>query len=420
MQIYKINTKERKNMKIVAINTVDYGSTGRIMLEIAKHARKEGYQYQTFSTESQKGKKAIEKHTYYLSYKGYYIHYLCGRITGLNGFFSIIPTIRMLLRINKINPSIVHLHNIHGFCINIPILFNFLKRKKIQIIWTLHDCWSFTGHCAHYEMINCNKWRNGCYQCPLYRDYPQSVWDNSKFMWKYKRRIINNLENLTLVTPSHWLEEQVKQSFLHDIPVLTINNGIDINIFKPTDSDFREKYNIRNRFIVLGVAFGWGEKKGLDIFQHLAERLPDNYSIVLVGTTEKIDSTLNAKIIAIHRTEDQQQLAGIYTAADVFVNPTREDTFPTVNIEALACGTPIITFNTGGSPEIIDETCGVVVEKNKYDELEAEVIRICENQPYDTKTCRDKALKYREVDSYAHYLSLYKEKSLCSLTSRSI
>ena len=225
-------------MKIVAINTVDYGSTGRIMRGIAKHARQAGHEYYTFSIAHKDGRKPMEGHRYYLSYLGNMIHYALGRATGANGFFSVIPTLRLIMQFRRLKPDIIHLHNIHSFCIHIPILLFGIKKFCSNTVWTFHDCWPFTGHCPHYEMIGCMKWRKGCFSCPLYKQYPESFPDNSRWMWKYKKKNFSRIQHLMIVTPSEWMKTQVEQSFLGGAAVQTIHNGIDLSIFRPTASDF--------------------------------------------------------------------------------------------------------------------------------------------------------------------------------------
>ena len=260
-------------------------------------------------------------------------------------------------------------------------------------------------------MIKCDKWKTGCYRCPQYKEYPKSLFDNSKKMYRLKKKLFTGVENMTIVTPSEWLADLVKQSFLKYYPVKVIHNGIDLNIFKPTPSDFKEKYNIPDsKHILLGVAFGWGKRKGLDVFIELAKRLDYNkYQIVLVGTDDITDKQLPTEIISIHRTQNQQELAEIYTAADVFVNPTREENYPTVNMEAIACGTPIITFKTGGSPEIITEKTGVVVDCDDIDAMQKEIKRICEIKPFTKEDCINQAKLFDMNDRFQEYVDLYKE-----------
>lgn len=227
-------------------------------------------------------------------------------------------------------------------------------------------------------------------------------------MWKLKKRWFTGIENLTLVTPSKWLAGLVKQSFLKDYPIKVINNGIDLEVFKPAESSFRWDHGIReDEFMLLGVSFGWSKRKGLDVFIQLAQRLPENYKIVLVGTDDAVDDVLPESIISIHRTEDQRELAEIYSAADLFVNPTREENYPTVNMESLACGTPVITFNTGGSPEIIDDSCGCVVDCDDVEELEKNIRRICDKRPYSSNACLVRAGNFEIYRAFDSYINLY-------------
>ena len=213
--------------------------------------------------------------------------------------------------------------------------------------------------------------------------------------------------DISIVTPSEWLANIVKQTYLKNHPVFVINNGIDLSIFRDLNSDFRERYNLDNKKIILGVAFDWGIRKGIDVFNDLVDRLTDDYQIVLVGTNKTIDGTLNSKIITIHRTNSQKELAEIYSAADVFVNPTREDNYPTVNMESLACGTPVITFDTGGSSEMIDVNCGAVVACDDIESLRKAIIFTCENKPYSAEQCCSKASSFDKNKKYQEYLDLY-------------
>ena len=402
-------------MSIIEINSWDIGSTGNIMLQIASSARKKGYVVKTCSSRFNGKKrmsfqKANENHIYYGSFFSFAIHYFLGRRYGLLGFFSIISTIKLLRNIKKSNCSLIHLHNLHDYSINLLLLFRFIKKNHIPVIWTLHDCWSFTGRCPHFVMTKCDRWQKGCHDCPYpKKSYPQSYIDTSRMMWKFKCNWFTGIENCIIVTPSQWLADLVKQSYLKDYPVKVINNGIDLSVFKPTESSFREKYGLTDKKVVLGVAFGWGKRKGFDVFVELASRLPDDYRIVLVGTDDNVEKLLPAKIISIHRTQNQKELAEIYTTADVFANPTREENYPTVNMESIACGTPVVTFRTGGSPEIPDETCGSVVDCDDIDAMEIEIRRICEKKPYSVEACLQRAKSFDMNDRFKEYVDLYKE-----------
>lgn len=396
-------------MNIAIINAWTFGSTGHIMLNLAKEARAHGYNVYTFSkTWAGMDCSNLKDHYCIGSFFDTRLHGKLSLYTGLNGFFSVIPTIRLIIRLKKIKPDLIHLHNLHGWYVNFPILFRYIKKSRIPVIWTLHDCWSFTGQCPHFTMAGCDKWKRGCFSCPQIHVYPESKVDVTRLMWKLKKKWFTGIENMTLVTPSKWLAGLVKQSFLKDYPIKVINNGIDLDVFKPAVSDFRQKYGIEGKYMLLGVSFGWSKRKGLDVFIRLAQQLPENYKIVLVGTDDAVDDVLPENIISIHRTEDQRELAEIYSAADLFVNPTREENYPTVNMESLACGTPVLTFNTGGSPEIIDDSCGAVMERNTVDEL---INIIADFQAgklsFSASSCLLRAASFSYTNCYEKYLNLY-------------
>ncbi len=336
------------------------------------------------------------------------LHGWWSRFTMLKGTGSICKTRRFLKKVRQYSPDIIHLHNLHGSYINLPMLFRFIKTHDIPVVWTLHDCWAFTAICSHFTIAQCDKWKTGCHHCSERKRFSSSPFDLTKSVWKAKKKWFNDVRRLTVVTPSDWLSDLVKQSFLGDYAVVTIHNGIDLQLFTETASDFRKKYGLENKKIVLGVAFDWGYHKGLDVFTALSKRLPDNYQIILVGTNDEIDDHLPKNILSIHRTNNQSELARIYATADVFVNPTREDTFPTVNLEALACGTPIVTFQTGGSPECLDPSCGVVVEVDRIDHLEREIIRICTQMPFHKVNCRRHAELFDKKQQLEEYIALYK------------
>ena len=391
---------------VVQINTCDYGSTGKIMLQLAEAINRNGDRCFIVVPNGRhnpwKNKKGYIKFGNRFSEDS---HIVLGRITGLQGCFSFFSTLSLIRKLKRIRPDILHLHNLHESYINLPLLFRFIKKNDIPVVWTLHDCWSFTGHCPYFSYIDCQKWKTGCFSCPLYKNYPKSCFDNSKIMYKLKRKWFCGIKNLTLVTPSKWLSELVKESFLKEYPVKVINNGIDLNVFKPTSSDFRERHGIKeNTKLILGVAFDWEKRKGLDVFIELSNELnAGEYKIVLVGTNDENDAILPPSILSIHRTSNQKELAEIYSAADVLINPTREDNYPTVNMEAIACGTPVITFRTGGSPEIVNKNTGIVVEKDDINALISNMDKACSikinsSSEFDSKKQSEKYLElYREL-----------------------
>ena len=403
-------------MRIAQINMVPNGSTGKIMLQMAQVARDRGHEVRTYATDiynrfKKPASVSVLGHSTWGSCGENTVHYILGSLLGRNGCFSRKGTRKLVQELAQWKPDVLHLHNLHCYCIHLPTLFRFIKENDVRVVWTLHDCWAFTGQCPHFERIGCEKWRTGCHHCPQIGSYPKAYRDNSRQMYELKKQWFTGVKDMTLVTPSHWLVDLAGQSFLKEYPIRVIHNGIDLSVFKPTQSTFRAKYGIsEEKKILLGVAFGWGERKGLDVFLELAKRLDDGYQIVLVGTDEKVDAQLPGNILSIHRTGNQQELAEIYAAADLFVNPTREDTYPTVNMEALACGTPVLTFRTGGSPEIPDETCGAVVEKNDVDAVEEQILRICLERPYSREACLKRAEQFDMHIKYEEYIRLYAEK----------
>ena len=398
-------------MRIVQINGGAKGSTGKIMMGIADIAKLQGHEVMCASPITSTNRDAGKNCGYYRigNYYSRRFNVALARMTGFNGCFAWIETYRLLKKIDKFSPDIIHLHNLHDSYINLPMLFNYIKKIDIPVVWTLHDCWAFTGQCPHFTLAKCDKWKTGCYDCPQYREYPASLYDNTKKMWKLKKKWFEGVENLIIVTPSHWLANLVKKSYLKNYDVRVIHNGIDLKVFHPTFSDFREKYNIGMlKKIVLGVAFDWGERKGLDIFIKLSQELDEEkYQIVLIGTDEIIDKGLPRNIISIHRTHNQTQLAEIYTVADIFVNPTREENYPTVNMEAIACGTPVITFNTGGSPESVEENTGLVIPCDDFELLKLSIKKICELEIFSERDCVESAVKFDKNKKYEAYIKLY-------------
>lgn len=403
---------------IVFINWTNVGSTGRIVYGISALAAERGYRTFHAYAKSRNVLPPRENDIIISSVPVKFISTRLAWLTGLNGCTAWFATLRLLKKLDKLHPDILHLHNLHNSYINLPMLFDYIKKHRIKVVWTLHDCWSFTGHCPHFTLCGCERWRTGCGKCPQRNVYPEILPDTTAWLWKKKKEWFTGVENLTIVTPSGWLASLVKESFLQEYPVEVIHNGIDLQTFQPTPSNFRATHGFADpgapepvpgkpRYLVLGVSFGWFKAKGLDVFEALSEQLGDDYRIVLVGTDEALDAQLPKRILSIHRTHNQQELAALYTAADVFVNPTREDNFPTVNIEALACGTPVVTFATGGSPECIDESCGAVVPVDDTQGLLRELVRVCETRPFPADACIARAASLERDTQFERYLPLY-------------
>lgn len=395
-------------MNVVQINAAcGSGSTGKICVSVSKLLNKKGVSnsilYSTGHTDYPNGIKVSGD--IYIKFQALY-----SRIFGNYGFTSYIATKKIIRILDYLKPDIVHLHNIHSHNCNVEKLLDYLHKKRIKTFWTFHDCWVFTAYCPYFTMAKCDNWKDECHDCPQIKKY-SCFFDRSRYLYNKKKRLFKGL-NLTIITPSQWLADLVKHSFLKDYPVEVINNGIDLTIFKPRGSDFREKYALTNKNVVLGVAFGWGKSKGLDVFIELAKRLPEKYHIVLVGTDDGVDKKIPSSIISIHRTQNQKELAEIYAAADVFANPTREENYPTVNMESLACGTPVVTFKTGGSPEIIDATCGSVVPCDDIEAMEMEIRRICEEKPFSKEACLKRAKSFDMNERFKEYVDMYNESRM--------
>ena len=393
-------------MKIVQINaTCSSGSTGKIAQSVSRLLSCEKIEnYILYSH----GAEGDDNTLRFMNEKEGKVQALFSRVFGNYGFNARSATKRVIKELEKIKPDIVHLHNLHTHDLHMGMLFRYFKKNKTKLYWTFHDCWAFTAYCPYFDMAECDKWKNGCHSCPQRKQFSW-FFDRSSLLYKQKKELFSGLD-LTIITPSVWLAGLVSQSFLGEYPVKVINNGIDTNLFSPRESDFRKKYALEDKFVLLGVAFGWGKRKGLDVFKLLAERLDERFAIVLVGTNDEIDKTLPSNIISIHRTENQTELAEVYSAADLFVNPTREENYPTVNMESLACGTPVITFRTGGSGEMLTPSCGVVVERGDAEAMLQEILRIAEDKPFTRDACLEQAKNFDAVTRYREYVALYKKE----------
>ena len=389
-------------MKVVQINTTcGIGSTGKICVGISQILTDSNIENYILCSKSNGYPLGIPcANSKYIKTQA-----LKAKILGNYGFNSKHATRIMIGELERIQPDIVHLHNIHGHDCNLAMLFSWFRSHNTKMIWTFHDCWAFTAYCPHFTVAKCDKWRSCCEQCVQRRNYSW-LFDRSRELYEKKKALFTGLD-MTIVTPSAWLADLVKQSFLKEYPVCVIPNGIDLNIFRPAGSQFRQERELENKKIVLGVAFGWSDKKGLDVFIELSQKLPESYQIVLVGTNPEVDKLLPKNILSVHRTQNRQELAQIYSAADVFVNPTREENYPTVNMEALACGTPVLTFQTGGSPEMLDESCGRVVPCDDVEALEKEILHICTDKPFAKADCLKKAGTFDQTQRFKEYLKLY-------------
>ena len=396
-------------MKIVGINSHPGGSTKNIMVSILDQAEEElGADTYAFWGVWRSKKTTDEKRSCFGYQTENVLNAVFSQKTGIHCYGSFIGTRKLIGRLKDIQPALIHIHNLHLWTINVPMLMNYIKSQNVPVVWTLHDCWAFTGHCAHFIQTGCKKWVEGCYQCDCLNKYPFSKYDKTSLMWRKKKEWFSNIPNLWIITPSEWLKEMVSHSFLKNYPVRVINNGIDLDIFKPRHSDFRHRYGLEGKYLVLGVAFQWSYEKGLDFFLNLEKELdPELYRIILVGTNDLIDRNLSKNIISIHRTEDRQEMAEIYSAVDLFVNPTREENFPTTNLESLACGTPVITSSVGGCPETVSKECGVIVKVGDFEQFK-EVIEKCRiERPFTEENCINFASRFKSVEKFKEYTKLY-------------
>ena len=399
---------------LLQINTVvNSGSTGHIAENIGKYVLTNGWEsYIAYG----RNPRSSESKLIQIGNKfDVLFHVLITRLFDLHGLASKRATKQLINEIKKIKPDVIHLHNVHGYYVNYKLLFTYLAENKIPIVWTMHDCWAATGHCSHYIFVQCLMWTTGCKNCPQKKSYPKSVlFSATSYNYKAKKKYFNLLaENqLTLVCPSQWLADELGKSFLSHYRRFVVHNGIDLNVFSPIN--YTTTYNNQNspkKNMILGVASVWDSRKGLADFIKLADIIDDNMEIVLVGLNQKQLKELPGKIRGMQRTESQVALAKLYSQALVFVNPTYEDTFPTTNLESLACGTPVITYRTGGSPEAIDEKTGIVVEVGSIDGINKAIKKInVLGKKYFTESCiiRAKELFQKEIFTQK-YFDLYQD-----------
>lgn len=391
-------------------------STGRIMQEIGELAMQNGWESYVAYSKGRDGIRTCASHTIPIGNKwDTWMHGLETRLLDRHGLASVSVTYDFIKHLKEISPDIVHIHNIHGYFLNYPVLFEYLSKSGIPVVWTVHDCWLYTGHCYYYSYIQCNKWKNGCGDCPQKRKFPASWWmDRSARNYQDKREAFTSMphDKLTIVPVSDWIRGEMSRSFLKGYPFRVIHNGIDTEVFTVYGADeVKRKYGWQGKHVLLGVASIWSEEKGLPDFIKLAQQLRDDEMIVLVGVTEEQKSQLPQNVYGIRRTENIRELAQLYSAADVFVNPTWQDNYPTVNLEAIACGTPVVTYRTGGSVEAVTEDTGFIVEQGDVKGL-LDSVRVIEQygKHYYADRCRKYALaNFRKEDRYADYLNLYEE-----------
>lgn len=396
--------------KLVQINTVCNTSTGRIMHDIQKCAKEAGW-----DTLSLVGRRKVysdlpcEK---YGSGLAFWIHVMITTLFDRQGHGSLLQTKRLVARLREEEPDVIHLHNLHGYYLHIPTLFKYLKNEyKGKIFWTFHDLWPITGHCPYYVIAGCDKWKTECKKCPNKKVYPIS-WglDQSKRNFREKKALFLGLNHLEIITPSKWVAEQVKLSFLHDIPVHVVSNGIDLDVFRYTyDSEVYEKYDIpMDKKVILGVASVWENRKGLDDFLELANNIDEEYVIVLVGLNKRQKKNLSKvhNICGIQRTENRKELAALYSRADVLLNPSKEETFSLVTIEAMACGTPVIGMDTSAVKELVKASNGILLHESTVADCIMSIKRL-EELDLDKDSIRSTVLHFSQKNMAEEVIDLY-------------
>lgn len=398
---------------LLQINSVvNTGSTGRIAEGIGQAAMKAGWKsyiaYGRYANPSQSELIKIGNKW------DVYNHVLQTRLFDKHGLASKRATRKLIQQIEQIKPNIIHLHNIHGYYLNYPILFEYLSKTNIPVVWTLHDCWAFTGHCAHWAFVGCDRWKSGCNGCIQQKGYPSSWFkDSSAQNYEDKRNAFTSVSNITFVPVSDWLGNFIPDTFMKGYPISRIYNGIDLSVFQPQNKkeEIFQQYHIVTKYCVLAVTNVWTVSKGYNDLKKISSLLGNDYTLLMVGVSEKQQKELPTHIKGILRTENITQLADLYAVADVFVNPTYADSFPTTNLEALACGTPVITYRTGGSPEAISFETGLVVEQGDIQGLVKAIEKICqEGKGTYSKACRDRAVQYfNKEERFREYVDLYNQ-----------
>ncbi|MBQ3556195.1 MAG: glycosyltransferase [Oscillospiraceae bacterium] len=400
-------------MKVVQINvTLNSGSTGRIVYQLHEYMKGKGIENSIAFGYGDK--KDVAGFSLY-SAMGVHMHSFLSRVLCMQGLCSVWQTVRLIGYLKREKPDLIHLHNLHGHYLNYPILFHYLRKWDKPVVWTLHDCWAFTGKCAHYFSATCDKWTSECHHCPNLGTYPDSSWDGSRRNYRLKKRLFSSLGKLTLVCNSDWLKGQVSKSFLQNMKTCRIYNGVDTEVFCRSEvpaTQTKEKYGIpADKFMILGVSGVWKEAKGLGTFYRLAEHLDEGYVVVLVGVAPQQKEKLPANIIGITKTEDARALAALYSAADVLFNPSREETFGMVAAEAMACGTPVIVSNTTACPEPVKGHTGVTVNTQEIPEVLRAIEQIKKEgkDAYSESCVQNIKMSFSREIMCAEYLKLYQE-----------
>jgi len=400
---------ENRNTLLQINTVVNFGSTGRIAEDIGVMAINHGWRsyiaYGRFGRNSQSELVDIN------SILGFHTHVFQTRLFDRHGLGSKKSTEKLVALIKQLKPNLIHLHNLHGYYLNIEVLFSFLSIADIPVVWTFHDCWPITGHCVYFDFVKCDKWKHECGSCIQKHRYPASYWfDRSTDNFRLKRKLFNSVKNLTIVTVSNWLAGVVRQSFLANVPLVTINNGIDTTVFKRVIShNVRKKYNLEDKFVILGVASSWDYRKGLDDFIELSRYLDGNCAIILIGLNKQQLNRIPNNILGLSRTDNIEELVDFYNIADVFFNSSLEETFGLTTIEAMACGTPSIVYNNTACPEALSDDTGFIVDKKDLSGViqAIETVRKRSKDYYSNACIQRVGDLYDKNERYLDYLELY-------------
>lgn len=396
--------------KLVQINTVCNTSTGRIMGDIQREALRQGYDAISFVGRRKPFTDIkCEKIGSSLSF---WLHVAINTVFDRQGYGSYFVTKKMVKRIKEEKPDIIHLHNLHGYYLNLPVLFDYLTKEfQGKVFWTFHDCWPFTGHCPHFAAAGCEKWKAGCHHCPKKTEYPISFFlDASRKNYQDKKRMFTDLKDLTVITPSEWMADWIRNSFFKDYRIEVVNNGIDLEKFsyKPKE-EILEKYKIpKKKKILLGVASIWDKRKGMADFLQLSEKLTGEYQIVLVGLSKRQIQGLPSNVTGIERTEDTEELAALYSLAHIFINPSVEESFSLVTVEAFACGTPVIVLDTSAVKELVCKDNGVVLARHTAEDY-IQAIEYVENCNLTREQVAETAQKYSAIVAAKKVIQLYRQ-----------
>lgn len=399
-------------MRVLLINVVcGIRSTGRICTDLAEALEAQGHEVKIAYGRETVPEKFRRFALRTESDSGIKISALRARVSDNAGFSNRQTTVRFVETIREYDPDVIHLHVLHGYWLNVEVLFEYLRGYGKKIIWTFHDCWAFTGHCAYFDYVACDKWISGCSCCPDKKAYPSSILsDRSKVNYLKKKALFTGIPDMHIVTPSKWLADYVERSFFKEYPVKVINNGIDTDVFcRNTDTlqaaeKLKKRYGLSGKKLVIAVSTSWDRRKGLQEYYKLADELGEAYQVAVIGLSAEQAASVPGNILGIQRTDSVFELAGFYVLAHAYVNASMEENYPTTNLEAISCGTPVIAYETGGSGESA-KIFGTVVPKGNISALSEAVRNAGQAVPVLSPEEIKKSFSFRRMTD--QYLELY-------------